>query len=696
MEQTTPLSRDLVFIGGGHTHALVLHDWAMTPLAGVRVTVINPEPVAAYSGMLPGYIAGHYTRDALDIDLVRLCRRAGARLILGKAEAIDRSAKQITVPGRAPIGYDVASIDVGITSTLTDLPGFAEHGLPAKPLSRFARAWAAYRQGRDPAQIVVLGAGVAGAEVAMAMVHALRADGREHHVTLIDRGRAFAALPTRAAATLRRAVQDHGVRLIEGTTPARVTAEAVELDSGEEVAANLVVGAAGSNPYPWLQATGLTDAHGFLPVDPYLRTADTDLYAVGDCATLPDPRPKSGVYAVRQAPFLFANLRYALGRAGTRKPYRPQKDYLKLISLGRKTALGEKWGMSVTADRLWKLKDDIDEKFMSKLNQPVPAMVPARPAPKALGAEMPMLCGGCGSKLGQGALQAALGPGGAHDDAAILPGGQVISTDHLRAFVDDPALMARIALTHAMGDIWAMGARPQAALASLILPRQTPAMAERAAGELMTAAREAAAQIGVEIVGGHTTQGAELTIGFTVTGVAERPITLAGAQPGDDLVLTKPIGSGTLMAAAMQGRARGWDVAAAWEAMCQDQGEASRILSGAHAMTDVTGFGLLGHLRAMMEASGTGATVNLASVPLLPGALELAQAGIRSSLYAENAGADAPDDPRHALLFDPQTSGGLLAAVPDGAAVIEALKAAGYEAALIGRVMNEPGSITIT
>ena len=692
MEQH-PFTQDLVFIGGGHTHALVLHEWAMNRLPGARLTVINPEPVAAYSGMLPGYIAGHYRRDELDIDLVRLCRRAGARLIIGKANAIDRAEKEVHVLGRPPIAYDVASIDVGITSTLTQLKGFQEHGLPAKPLSLFAKAWKAYRAGEGKAEIVVLGAGVAGAEVVMAMVHALREDGRAHQVTLIDQGPAYAALGPRASAALRTAVANHGVRLIENTKPAEVRADAVVLETGEEIAANLVVGAAGSNPYPWLEATDLTDDAGFIPVDRYLRSRDHSIFAVGDCAAMETPRPKSGVYAVRQAPFLAANLRNALSGIGPKKPYVPQKDYLKLISLGRKTALGEKWGLSATADRLWKLKDDIDDKFMTKLNQPVPVMGKA-PFPRAKGSAPAMICGGCGSKVGQGALQKALGPEGARDDAAMLEGGQVISVDHLRAFVDDPVRMAQIAVTHAMGDVWAMRAKPQSALASVILPRQSPELAERELGELMTAVRAAVEATGAELVGGHTTQGAELTIGLTVTGLCERaPITLSGAQPGDALVLTKPIGSGVLMAAAMQGLARGWDVFHAWEVMAAPQGDAAEILKAAHAMTDVTGFGLMGHLKGICEASGTSAELWLDQVPLLDGALALSEAGIRSTLYPENAAGDPTEDPRRALVYDPQTGGGLLAAVHDEA-VVAKLHKAGYQAAVVGRV-TEGSNVSI-
>ena len=126
-----PLTQDLVLIGGGHTHALVLHKWAMDPLPGARVTLINPGPTAPYSGMLPGFVAGHYTRRELNIDLVQLARKAGARLIMEAATGIDPARRVIQEHGAPDVCFDLASVDVGITSAMPDLPGFAEHGVPA-------------------------------------------------------------------------------------------------------------------------------------------------------------------------------------------------------------------------------------------------------------------------------------------------------------------------------------------------------------------------------------------------------------------------------------------------------------------------------------------------------------------------------------------------------------------------------------
>ncbi|MEO1313040.1 MAG: FAD-dependent oxidoreductase, partial [Pseudomonadota bacterium] len=175
MDTPLPLTKDLVLIGGGHTHALVLRRWGMAPVPGVRLTVINPDPIAPYTGMLPGHVAGHYPLAALEIDLVRLARFAGARLVLGQAVGIDLETRRIAVPGRPGLRYDVASLDIGVTSEIPALPGFAEHALAAKPMTTFAQRWEAFVTAAPPwPQVVVIGGGVAGCELALAMHHRLQ------------------------------------------------------------------------------------------------------------------------------------------------------------------------------------------------------------------------------------------------------------------------------------------------------------------------------------------------------------------------------------------------------------------------------------------------------------------------------------------------------------------------------------------
>ncbi len=720
MKMPLPQTRDLVLIGGGHAHALVARMWGMDPLPGTRVTLINPSPTAPYSGMLPGHIAGHYSREALDIDLVQLARFAGARLILGSASAIDPVAKTVTVPGRPPIHYDTASIDVGIHTEMPAIEGFAEFGTGAKPLDTYTRRWRAFlaaaAAGNEAPEVAVIGGGVAGVELALAMAHALRRDAAPSvHVSIIEAGAEIAGKNPETTRRLRAALEAHGVKIHTGHKVIRLTAEGADLDDGTLVPSRFTVGTAGAYAHGVMTDSPLplTEA-GEVRVDSHLRVEGyQDLFAVGDCAYMTHaPRPKAGVYAVRSGPVLFDNLRAMLSGSATRA-YHPQKDYLKLISLGEKSALAEKWGRTLSGPLLWKWKNRIDTKFMRMFHE-LPKMPPlpiANPLTEGVldelhGSHKP-LCAGCGSKVGPGTLSAALevlppatrsdvltGPG---DDAAVLAIGgakQVLTTDHLRAFTDDTWLLARIAAIHALGDVWAMGAKPQAVLASVILPRMAQRLQARSMAEVMAAAGEVFAAEGAEIVGGHSTMGAETTVGFTITGLLDgAPITNAGARPGDALILTRPLGTGTLLAAEMGGRADGRHVAAMFEVMATPQGDAAAILRGAHAMTDVTGFGLAGHLMAICNASGVGAEIGLDTLPLYEGALELAEAGERSTIYEANASA-APvfgvTGGRAALLHDPQTAGGFLAAVsPDRAGeLVEQLQAAGHQAALIGKVLE--------
>ncbi|NNK77883.1 MAG: selenide, water dikinase SelD, partial [Litoreibacter sp.] len=607
---------------------------------------------------------------------------------------------------------------IGITSQMPALSGFPQHGVPAKPLGPFAARWEEYLNSDGPARVAVIGGGVAGAELAMAMAHALKAKKRQAQVHLIDSQKALSATPPGTRVKLLTAMEALGVTVLEHTDIDAASDDHVLLSNGETIASDFTTGAAGAFPYPWLAETGLDLHDGFISVDAWLRSSDPAVFAVGDCAHLSaDPRPKAGVYAVREAPVLFDNLRAALS-GNSLRPYKPQRDYLKLISLGEKSALADRFGICLSGPLMWHWKDHIDQKFMTRLRD-LPEMAQLDlPRPRAEGMREALgdkpLCGGCGAKVGRGALRNMTTglptpvrndvtplPG---DDAALLVTGsqrQVMTSDHLRSFTEDPVIMTRIAAVHALGDIWAMGAKPQAATATLILPRLSDALQARTLREIMTTATDVMRAAGAEIVGGHSSIGGELTIGFTLTGLCDsNPITLAGGKAGDALILTKPLGSGVLMAAEMAGKADGAWIAAAFEHMTQPQSRAAAILSGAHAMTDVTGFGLAGHLKGICEASGTGATLDLSAVPAMAGALEMVEAGIRSSIFADNRGVapELPDGGKANLLFDPQTAGGLLASVPKDQAsdLVDELRASGYPAARIGSLTKGAPQLSLS
>lgn len=719
MHSPLPFIRDIVLIGGGHCHALVLRRWAMNPIAGARLTLINPGATAPYSGMLPGYIAGHYGRMDLEIDLVRLARFAGARLVLARVTGIDRIAKRVSIAGQADISYDVAAVDVGITTELPAIAGFADHALGAKPLDRYAAEWERFlteaATGNRLPEIAVIGGGVAGIELALAMMHHMQTlQIAQPKITVIERAAApLAGIGNGARQALLRHMQRLNVTLITDAEVTEITANKVYLDNGATLAHGFCVATATARPHDWLRETGLTNARGFIDVGETLQTlADPAIYATGDCADLTfAPRPKAGVFAVREAPILYHNLRAEL--LGTkRKAFRPQKSYLKLISTGGKGAIADKAGLRLDGAWLWRWKDHIDRKFMRQFDNYPEMPLPTLPHNAALDLRAEIgdapLCGGCGAKVAPVTLGNLLttlpatarkdvlsSPG---DDAAILAcgaGQQVLTTDHLRAFINDPYRMAKITAIHALGDIWAMGATPQAALTSIVLPPLSAALQAETLREIMAGAQAVFADAGAEIVGGHTSQGSELTIGFTLTGLTgKQVIRNTGAKVGDQLILTKPLGSGTVLAGEMRMLAEGEWVQSAYAMMERPQAIAAGILAPhAHAMTDVTGFGLAGHLNTMVQ----GARIDLAAVPFLNGALALAGLGVRSTIWNANRAAVPMQmectTPAEILMFDPQTAGGLLAAIPadQASGCLSRLRAQGETAAIIGEVVSKPG-----
>jgi selenide,water dikinase len=695
----------------------------MAPMRGVRITLIVDRPEAVYSGMVPGFVAGDYAASELEIDAVPLARRAGARIVLAPAVRVDATARRIEVEGRPSVAYDVASLDIGATVRGLELPGVRDHALATRPIRAFVDALDARLAGlreREEPRVVVVGGGAAGAELALTANARLRAGGVAARVTLVSKGaRLLEGYAPAVGSTLERELAARGVAVRLGTAVRAVTAEHVELDDGSEPA-DRVIWAAGAAAHPLARVSDLPcDDAGFVFVDPTLQVrGHPELFAGGDCASLAWAPwvSKAGVFAVREGPILDANLRAKL-RGRPLRRYRPQRDFLTLINFGDREALGAKWGRVWTGRSVWRLKDWIDRRFMRRFQvlREDARDAPHFPTPEAMGMEE-MACGGCAAKLGHRPLARALDrltaspPDasvrvglGAPDDAAWLelPKGDSIlaSIDAFRGFVDDPWLVGRAAAVNAASDVLAKGGRPRHALALVTVAEEDPTRSEECLFQVLSGIRAALDPLGVSLVGGHTTVGPDLFVGLSITGdPPEAPLLLDGAREGDALVLTKPLGTGVLLAADMQGRAPGSWVVSAHRSILRDNAAAARIAveHAAHAATDVSGFGLAGHLTEMLRASGVAARLTLPALPALDGALALLDAGLRSTFHAQNreghrgvAGSFARCRSQFELLFDPQTCGGLLLCVParETEGVVRALQAAGdRRAARIGEV----------
>lgn len=724
MQTVIPKANRIVFVGGGHTHALILRSLAMAPLAKSLITLINPSTKAPYTGMLPGHVAGLYTQDEVEIDLLRLARAANAQIVLDEVTAVDPNSRTISLKNRPSISYDLTSINIGVTSDLPMISGFQKYGHAAKPLGLFAHGWNDYLKKiaatKEHTNIAVIGGGVAGIELALAMAFRLKSEtGSEPNITIIERdSEILKGTFPKTKNRLLNHLQNANISILTNAEIIKVTKTKVYLSDGSQMDSHFTVGAAGATPHPWISEIGLETKNGFICIDETLTTSDPNIFAAGDCAHFsPKPLPKAGVFAVRQAPILLQNLR-AASSGKPKRIYKPQRTYLKLISTGSKNAVADKFGITLDGRFMWNLKDRIDRKFMDQLNAP-PSMnvtFPNTATKSELDQKYQMMCGGCGAKMESRHLSSVLSQlpmknredviSSSGDDAAVLKHGdgfQVFTTDQLRAFSNDPWLMGEVAAIHALGDIWSMGAAPQAALASIILPPMADHLHAAMLDEILTAATNVLRTAGADLVGGHTSIGTELTVGFSITGLRDlAPIQNANAQAGDALILTKPLGIGTILAAEMRAQADGRDVEEAYNLMRQSSQISSQILSPhARAMTDVTGFGLAGHLNQMMENSDSRAMLIADQIPVLGPAITYANAGIRSSLWTSNRNAipnwTHSDTGRNALLFDPQTAGGLLAAVPSERAetILMELKQADIDAHIIGHVVEGPAGIDL-
>jgi selenide,water dikinase len=511
-----------------------------------------------------------------------------------------------------------------------------------------------------------------------------------------------------------------------------VEAGRLQTRAGEVFAADEIVWVTQAGGAAWLRATGLgVDERGFVRVRDTLQTeTDPRIFVAGDCAAIVGrPLEKAGVFAVRMGKPLAENLRRTLlGRPLVR--YRPQRRWLALIGTGDRHAVASRGALFAHGDLVWRWKDRIDRRFMRRFtvldSQPMRSGRSAAAIPldadeeEQVVAAAAMRCGGCGAKVGATALAHALArirPLArddvviglqAPDDAAVVrvPAGKasVQSVDFFRAFIDDPWLFGRIAANHALGDLFAMGAQAHTATAIVTVPPGLASKVEDTIFQLMAGAVSVLDEAGCALVGGHTGEGRELALGFAVNGLVDEGLAgllrKGGMQPGDALILTKPIGTGTLLAAHARLLATGRWIDSALESMqvSNRAGAACLVAHGATACTDVTGFGLLGHLVEMTRASAVHAELELDALPLLPGALAMAAAGALSSLQPANAhfarALHRPDAsvglPRYPLLFDPQTAGGLLASVAAASArrCLDELHRLGYsQAAIVGRAV---------
>ncbi len=643
----------LLLAGGGHSHALVLKRWAMQPerRPPQSIILINRTSTALYSGMVPGLIAGLYQRDELAIDLRQLCDRAGVAFVEAEITELNPQQNWLRVRDRPALHFDWLSLDVGAVSRPSAI------GMPIKPLE----ASLTFLEREDPwdtKPLRVIGAGAAGLEV----VFALRRRWPQRALELQQR-------PGQLDPTLQRVLRQARIALID--------------DDSQPRGPSLLC--TGSQGPAWLATAGLPlDPDGRIRTDRCLRVdGHPSLFASGDCAVISAaPRPASGVWAVRAGRPLANNLEAAC-RGEPLHPWQPQRQALQLIG-SHLDAAWARWGgwRLGPSPLLWQFKQRIDRAFMAGFQRPA-----------AMADAAPMACRGCAAKLPAQPLAAALdrvGLGGQPEDAARLDdhSGLLQSMDGFPALVSDPWLNGRMTALHACSDLWACGAAVSSAMTTITLPLVSAKEQQELLVQTLAGIRSVLDEQGAELIGGHTMESRSATpvpaslgvqITLTVNGDSpQSPLLKSGLQPGDALLISRPLGTGVLFAGAMSGATKAADLDAALQTMTCSQHtlleQIEPMRDGIHACTDITGFGLLGHLGEMLQnCPRLTVELNGSAIPPYPGALELLKRGVSSSLAPSNRAAwrwlegpvqlqQPPSTALLELLVDPQTCGPLLLA----------------------------------
>jgi selenide,water dikinase len=373
--------KDLVLVGGGHSHVTVLKRFGMRPLPGVRLTLICRDLHTPYSGMLPGFIAGHYGYDDVHIHLEPLARFAGARLYHDEAVGLDLTNRLVHCRHHADVSYDVLSINTGSTPAFSQVAGAEHVVVPVKPIYNFIQRWQQLVTRLcampDGARLGIVGAGAGGVELTLAaqfrLRHVLRAAGRtatlEYHLF----SGSATILPThhrRVRAKFRRVLTARGVQVHEGCRVVTVDRQGLRCADGSVYRLDEILWVTDAMAPGWLGAAGLAvDARGFVLVNAALQSVShPEVFAAGDvAAVVPYPREKAGVIAVRQGKPLTRNLRRVL-RGGAPTPFVPQQKWLALISTGDTYAIASRGWWSVEGRWVWRWKDWIDRRFMRKYN----------------------------------------------------------------------------------------------------------------------------------------------------------------------------------------------------------------------------------------------------------------------------------------------------------------------------------------
>ncbi len=654
------LSDHLVLAGGGHTHALVLLRWAMKSKlkpAGL-ITLVNQSSTTIYSGMFPGVVAGKYKIDEILIDLRSLAAKAGVTFVQAEIEGIDLKKKKLLLAGRPEIEYSSLSLNIGTKTNFHSkslIRSDEKSAVPIKPFSKalkFIIDQDIYKDDLFAKPFVIIGSGLAGIEIAFSL--------RKRWPKRVIQLKVKPGIELNK--NLLKTIQDLNIEIIH---------------KDSNILSPVLI-CTGNKSFEWIKDSGLpVNKNGRVLTNANLQVLHyPELFAVGDCGVIKDNyRPSSGVWAVRSALPLARNLEKKSKGLKLEK-WNPQRKAIQLLDINNSKKDSKAflvWGglMIGPYKFLSKLKELIDNKFISKfflINDVVSEM---------LSEEETLKCRGCAAKLAYVPLKSALkkidsiesSKDDSIDIGTLVCGKSLIqSVDGFPSLISDPWLNSRLLAFHACSDIWACGGSVISAQSVINLPPLSNEVQQELLFQVLEGINSALTIQGAKLIGGHTLESRKISDESHSLGIESSLIvngtihekayfwSKGGLKKGDQILLSRPLGTGIIFAAFMNGQVRPYVLDAVLKEMNKSQHQIVNCINKldnvnpqkhvVSACTDITGFGLLGHLSEMLESTNIDQlkmslepikiTLDLNKIPVYSGVFELLDKGFESTLAPSN------------------------------------------------------------
>ncbi len=689
-QEEIPINNDLVLIGGGHSHIMLIMELTKKPIRGNRITLISNEIDTPYSGMIPGFIEGIYTWRETHIDLYKLCFKLDIRFIHSEVLGISAINKEISLKNRPKIKFDVLSINTGIKSNNKTIKGAHKYCVPVKPISKLSNNF--LNETKKNNNIVFIGGGAASVELALGLKKRFKNKKSNLKISIITgKNGLLNSFPTKTRNIAKQTLQKTQINVIEKVEVIEVQKDKLLLSNKTKLKIDKAILSTNAMPPEWIKKSDITlNKNNFIIVNDKFQTNYSYVFAAGDVVDFNNQNlSKSGVYAVKSGKPLAKSIRGFIQKKEA-VPYKFNKNYLSIIGLSNGLAIATKYNFTFTSRFCFLLKKFIDQNFVKKFNNLgennysnfSDFLNTFDKIVKKSNKNIPgyqMQCRGCAAKVDFNALKTILPKKiiNTSEDAINVKNYPNLyqSVDMISSIVSDPYLLGKIAANHAISDIIAVNSKLISALMILQLPFSNSEINSRDLEQVTAGASDVFKLTNCSISGGHTMIGKDKDpiIGFSVMGEKKNIVSnkiRSKLKENDILILTEKIGSGIIFSGINNDIIDGYYQIEVLNQMSQGNISFSKISDKLKtlSMTDITGFGLVNHLLNLIkrDSGKTGLTIYPDKIPLFNGVKKALSKKVRSSLFNKNfntAQKDLVYDRETKLideiLYDPQTVGGL-------------------------------------